>query len=181
MNEGNIISHQNSVSGNIISHTQEEWDIHMLKIAKLCSEMSKDPSTKVGAVIVSSDHKVISMGYNGFPKEIPDYKEWYYDRKKKYELIVHAELNALNNTESDIPSGSSIYVYPLKPCKNCYDILKSHGIKRFVSVFHDCDTEFLNCSICSSTSSSNQCSTSRWSHDGYFTDEDTMILITKFI
>jgi dCMP deaminase len=159
----------------MIKHTQEDWDIHMLKIAKLCSEMSKDPSTKVGAVIVSPDHKVISMGYNGFPKDVPDYTEWYHNREKKYELIVHAEQNALNNMSGTIPPGSTVYVYPLKPCEKCYITLKNYGIKRFVSILHDCDSDFMNCSVCSNKSST--CTTSRWTHNEYYTDEDEVVLL----
>ena len=56
----------------IIKHTKYDWDKHFMKIALLCSEMSKDPSTKVGAVIKGIDKSVVSTGYNGLPNDIDD-------------------------------------------------------------------------------------------------------------
>ena len=44
------------------------WDEYFMGIAELSARRSKDPSTQVGACIVSSDNKILSMGYNGFPK-----------------------------------------------------------------------------------------------------------------
>ncbi len=158
-----------------IRHSERKWDIHMLKIAKLCSEMSKDPSTKVGSVIVSKEHKIISTGYNGFPRDVPDYKDWYHDREIKYKIIIHAEDNALiNKGSNEIPENSTIYVWPLKPCKDCYVKLKEQGIKRFVSVLHDVSEDDY-CSVCRDTSV--MCSSSRWDQTSYYTEEDTVILI----
>ena len=49
-----------------------KWDNRFLVLAKLIGSWSKDPSTKVGAVIVDQDNKIVSVGYNGFPKNISD-------------------------------------------------------------------------------------------------------------
>lgn len=171
MNEINEMNETNEMYE--IKHTKKEWDLHMLKIAKLYSEMSKDPSTKVGAVITDNLNKVISLGYNGFPPEIPDYLDWYNNRDIKYKLIIHAEKNALINKGSkSIPNGSTIYVYPLKPCKDCYILLKNEGISRFVSVKHNKDDNTQICNVCKK----DQCSNDRWDQTSYYTDQDEVIL-----
>ena len=73
----------------------ERWDRHFLGMALYHSRLSKDPSTKVGAVIVGSDHEILSGGFNGFPRGIADTDERLNDRDTKMKLVVHAEMNAL--------------------------------------------------------------------------------------
>lgn len=70
------------------------WDDRFLELATVISSWSKDPSTQVGAVIVDDDNRVISIGYNGFPKGIKD-DHRLSNRDLKYEMVVHAEANAL--------------------------------------------------------------------------------------
>lgn len=161
----------------LLKHSQEDWDIHFLAIARLCSKKSKDPSTKVGSVIVSKDNKIISTGYNGFPKDTPDYEEWYKDRTIKYSKIIHAEQNAIiNKGLNEITPGSTVYVYPLKPCEKCYIELKSHGINRFVSVDHDYDSNIPDfCDVCNKESK--DCSNKRWDQTSYYTDCDEVVLL----
>ena len=43
------------------------WDEYFMSVAYLASMRSKDPNTQVGACIVDSNNKILSMGYNGFP------------------------------------------------------------------------------------------------------------------
>ena len=74
---------------------QERWDRHFLRLAYEHARMSKDPSTKVGAVIVGPDRELVSAGFNGFPRGVADTPERLGDRETKLELIVHAELNAV--------------------------------------------------------------------------------------
>lgn len=57
--------------------------------------MSKDPSTRVGSVVVGPDKEILSAGFNGFPRGIADTPERLNDRDMKLKLIVHAEMNAL--------------------------------------------------------------------------------------
>ena len=157
-----------------IVHSRRKWDIHMLKIAKLCSEMSKDPSTKVGAVIASKDNKIIATGYNGFPKDVPDYKDWYDNRIIKYNLILHAEENAISNRNTlDIGPSSTIYVYPLRTCLKCYTLLKKYNINRFVSVEHKHVDD--RCLVCNKDI--NECATNRWPTT-YYTEDDEVVLIS---
>jgi dCMP deaminase len=66
-------------------------------LAKYISEWSKDPSTKVGAVIVDDEKKIVGLGFNGFPIKTSDNEELYYDRDYKLSKIVHAEINAILN------------------------------------------------------------------------------------
>jgi dCMP deaminase len=73
----------------------ERWDRHFLGLAEYHSRMSKDPSTRVGSVIVGPDRELLSAGFNGFPRGIADTPERLNDRDTKLKLVVHAEMNAL--------------------------------------------------------------------------------------
>lgn len=114
-----------------IKHNQEQWDLRFLEMAKLVSTWSKDPSTQVGAVIVRPDKTVASVGFNGFPRGVPDHEEWYEDKDIKYKIVRHAEENALAYAKADV-SGCTLYLYPLPPCSQCAGSLIQHGIKRVV-------------------------------------------------
>lgn len=73
------------------------WNKRFVDLARLVGSWSKDPSTRVGAVLVGPDREVLSVGYNGFPRGIADTYERLHDRPTKYELVVHAEANAILN------------------------------------------------------------------------------------
>lgn len=73
----------------------ERWDRHFLELSTYHSRMSKDPSTRVGSVIVGPDREILSAGFNGFPRGISDTPERLGDRETKLKLIVHAEMNAV--------------------------------------------------------------------------------------
>lgn len=73
----------------------QKWDRHFLGMALYHSRLSKDPSTRVGSVIVGPDREILSAGFNGFPRGIADTPERLNDRDMKLKLIVHAEMNAL--------------------------------------------------------------------------------------
>ena len=75
----------------------KRWDNHFLQVCLVNAAMSKDPSTKVGAVIVGPDREIRSCGFNGFPRGILDTAERLNDREQKLRLIVHAETNAILN------------------------------------------------------------------------------------
>src|ERR1700733_15498817 len=77
--------------------SNERWHRHFLSIAEACALMSKDPSTKVGAVIVGPDREIRSTGFNGLPRGIDDTDERLSDRDTKLKLVVHAEMNAVLN------------------------------------------------------------------------------------
>ena len=110
------------------------WDEYFMGLAHLSAMRSKDPSTQVGAVIVSGEHRVVSIGYNGFPNGCSD-DEFPWDREgdfgaTKYPYVVHAELNAILNSKNDL-RGCSIYV-SLFPCNECAKAIIQSGISRIV-------------------------------------------------
>lgn len=112
---------------------QKFWDIRFAQLTKLISLWSKDPSTKVGAVIVRPDRTIVSTGYNGFPRGVPDLPEMYDDRSIKYKVVKHAEVNALHMASENLKD-CTIYVYPLPPCSQCAGDIIQKGIKRVVAI-----------------------------------------------
>jgi dCMP deaminase len=111
--------------------SMSKWDNNFLSLANTVSMFSKDPSTKVGAVITDDDNRVISIGYNGFPKGIKD-DERLEVRDLKYDMVVHAEANALLFANSST-KGCTIYTWPFMPCSRCASLLIQAGISRVVS------------------------------------------------
>lgn len=109
-----------------------KWDLRFLDLAKLISGWSKDPSTKVGAVIVDGDNRVVSIGYNGFPIGIDDDDDRLNNRELKYKMIIHAECNALMFANTNLV-GYTMYTYPFMPCPKCASMIIQSGITRVVS------------------------------------------------
>lgn len=110
-----------------------KWDERFLGLAQHISQWSKDPSTKVGAVITDSDNRIISLGYNGFPRRIDDHDYRYNQRDLKYKMIIHAEKNAVLFAKASLV-GCTVYTYPFMPCSQCASMLIQVGIKRVVSL-----------------------------------------------
>ena len=110
---------------------QERWDRRFIELAKLVSTWSKDPSSKVGAVVVDDKNRIVSVGFNGFPMGVEDTEERLNKRELKYELIVHAEANAILCSPKSV-SGCLIYVYPYLPCSRCAGAIIQSGIKEVV-------------------------------------------------
>lgn len=105
------------------------WHQRFMKLADQVAKWSKDPSTKVGCVLIK-DRRIISTGFNGFPKGINDDINRLMDREKKYELTIHAETNAIitaaiHGVSTD---GCSAYV-TMHPCSRCSAALINAGIK----------------------------------------------------
>lgn len=113
--------------------SEAKWDLFYLGMAQYVSSASKDPSTKTGAVIVGPNNAVISVGFNGFPKGMPDDEALYANREEKYSRIVHCEINALIYAGRSIPEGSSLYTYPFMSCDRCVVQMLQAGIRRFVA------------------------------------------------
>jgi len=107
-----------------------DWMYRFLEMAELVSTWSKDPSTKVGAVI-TRDKKIISTGFNGFPPRIVDKEIWWNDRPEKYRRVVHAEMNAILHAKEDL-SGCVLHVYPIPPCEICVPMVIASGITAVV-------------------------------------------------
>tara|TARA_R100000315_G_C5169274_1_gene97638 strand:- start:210 stop:647 length:438 start_codon:yes stop_codon:yes gene_type:complete len=113
----------------------KKWNMRFLEMAKMVGSWSKDPSTQVGAVIVDDDRRVISLGYNGFPKGVADNNR-LEDRKEKYKMIVHAERNALLFANVSVKD-ATIFTYPFMPCPVCTGMIIQSGIQRVVSLQTD--------------------------------------------
>lgn len=112
---------------------KNRWKTRFLKLAKHIAKDSKDPSTKVGAVIVDEDNNVRTIGYNGFPRGVKDTTERLNDRKLKYPLTVHAELNALlTMARVGTPTKGTTMVCTHYPCSNCSGAMVQAGIKEVV-------------------------------------------------
>lgn len=112
----------------ILTLPPNPWQSRFLDMATLVSTWSKDPSTKVGAVIVDVNNRIISVGYNGFPRGVEDTEERLSDRSVKYALTLHAEENALIFAQRNL-YGCSIYVTQ-PPCSNCAARIAQNGISR---------------------------------------------------
>lgn len=110
---------------------RQSWDEFFLGLAKYMSTRSKDPSTKVGAVITFGKN-IVSVGFNGFPEKMEDRPEWYEDRTEKLSRIIHAEKNAISRAKRDL-TGATMYVYPFVPCDRCFTHLLNEGITRYVA------------------------------------------------
>lgn len=108
-----------------------KWDFRFLDLAEFISSWSKDPSTKVGAVITDVSNRIISVGYNGFPQDIMD-DDRLNDRDKKYRIIVHGEMNAILFANRSLKD-CTLYTYPFMPCPRCASIIIQAGIRRVVS------------------------------------------------
>ena len=111
-----------------------KWDQRYLKLAEEVASWSKDPSRKIGAVAVGAKGQVLAQGFNGFPRGIDDSIERYNDRERKYELVVHAEMNVIYNaTYSGVSlDGATLYVTGLPVCSECAKGIVQVGIKRVI-------------------------------------------------
>lgn len=112
----------------------DRWDQHFLSLCEAHARMSKDPSTKVGSIIVGPDREIRSTGFNGFPRGIVDLEGRYRNRDLKYELIVHAELNAILAAARIGTSlrGGILYT-SMPPCLRCAMHIIQAGIVEVVS------------------------------------------------
>lgn len=99
---------------------KEHWRKRFLGLAREVAQWSKDPSAKVGAVVVSPDRRRFSVGYNGFPSHISDDPALLADQVMKNKLMVHAELNAILNARTDLSDWS---MFITRPC--CYECAKA--------------------------------------------------------
>ncbi len=108
------------------------WDLWFIGFAEYVASASKDPSTKVGAVIIDENRRVVSVGYNGFPRGVDDKVERYDDRNKKYCMVVHAETNSILFANKSLV-GCTIYTWPFMPCSRCATTIIQTGIVRVVA------------------------------------------------
>ncbi len=98
----------------------DKWDRRFLELAAHISGWSKDPSTKVGCVVVGEDREIRSTGFNGFPRGIEDSPERLADREQKYPLICHAEENAImHSARIGVSLKGCVAYVTWPPCTRC--------------------------------------------------------------
>lgn len=108
-----------------------DWNQRFMDLAHHVAGWSKDPSTKVGAVIVNDKKQVLGLGYNGFPRGVDDCHERYHDRDQKLQFVAHAERNALDNAFASV-EGATLYS-TLYPCTDCAKGIIQRGIRSVIT------------------------------------------------
>lgn len=109
-----------------------KWDAYGMAEAQLAATRSKDPSTQCGAAIFDAQRRLVSKGYNGFPRGVPDDPALLAVREAKLGLTIHAEANAILFAQQPL-AGCTIYVWPVPPCSNCATLIAQVGITRVVT------------------------------------------------
>jgi dCMP deaminase len=129
------------------------WDELFIRQAMLIALKSKDPSTKVGCVLVDYDNVVLSMGFNGFPRgvkeeetiwtQVEEFPVFFprnkllprWDRPAKYSWIEHAERNAIYNAARHgikIAGAKAYLNFEPRPCADCTRGLIQSGIVEII-------------------------------------------------
>ena len=113
---------------NSINTTQlQGWALGM---AEHVAKLSKDPSTKVGAVIFDDKRRIVSAGYNGFARGVKDTSSRLHDRDTKYKLTLHAEANAILFATGALDGCTIVVTHPC--CAQCAAQIIQAGIKHVV-------------------------------------------------
>jgi dCMP deaminase len=108
------------------------WPARFMNAAKMFGSWSKDPSSQVGCVLVNEPRKeIIGIGYNGLPRGVQDTEERLTNREIKYEMVKHAEENAVLNAIVR-PAGATAYATHF-PCPSCTGTLIQAGVSRIVT------------------------------------------------
>lgn len=122
-----------------------KWADRFMALAEHVSGWSKDPSTKVGCVIVDRQNRVVSLGFNGFPRGVRDEESRYLDRETKLLFVAHAERNALDNAPLSV-EGCTLYTL-LLPCNECAKSIIQKGITKVVTYRPEHDRKSFNWDI----------------------------------
>jgi dCMP deaminase len=119
-------------NNNFDNYVAPDWDSWFLEHVYLAAKKSKDPKTKIGAVLVR-DNKIISTGFNGFPIGVQDLPERYQDRNLKHDYVAHAEANAIVTAArlGICTNGAILYTQGIA-CNECCKIIIQGGIIELV-------------------------------------------------
>ena len=113
----------------MISHYRPGWTDYFLGLAKVVSQRSHDIHTQHGCVITDQQHRILGVGYNGFPKGMDD-STLPTSRPEKYHWMIHAERNALSNCVIR-PDNGIAYVTG-QSCNDCIMALWQEGITEVI-------------------------------------------------
>jgi len=146
-----MVDNQPSYVGyTVLIHWREEsklnkWDKRFYNLAKEISTWSKDPSTKVGAVIVNSNKRILCTGYNGMPTDVNDVPAKRWVRPEKYFWVEHAERNAIYQAARYGISieGSTIYTTTF-PCADCTRAIIQSGIKCIITPYYNDNAQWFD-------------------------------------
>lgn len=111
------------------------WDELFIRQADLIAQKSKDPSTKVGCVIVGEGNTILSMGFNGFPRSVDERPGERWVRPEKYLWVEHAERNSVYNAARHgiKLEGARAYLnWEPRPCADCTRALIQAGIREII-------------------------------------------------
>jgi len=118
--------------------SEQTWNIRWMDMCKLISTWSKDRSRQTGAVIVDERNVLVSIGWNGFPRNINDYLHERHERPAKYKWTEHAERNAIYNAAANgHPTKNCTMYLPWYPCADCARAIIQSGITKIVCVEPD--------------------------------------------
>lgn len=111
----------------------DRWNLGFIAIAETIASLSKDPSTKVGAVIVHPRSKaVVAVGFNGFPRQVAETEARWKTRPEKYNYVEHAERNAIYNAARHGMATEGCWLYlnwdPFSFCPDCARAIIQAGI-----------------------------------------------------
>jgi len=107
-----------------------QWDTYFIKMVDFVAAKSKDPSTKVGCVIVGQDNEIVSTGFNGFPRGVDEAPPERWERPIKYSRVEHAERNAIYNAARMGAKTKDCVAYvTAPPCTDCARALIQAGIR----------------------------------------------------
>ena len=121
-----------------------KWDKRFYELAKHIATWSKDPSTQVGAIIITPNKRIVATGYNGMPTNINDFKYDRWARPTKYMWVEHAERNAIYHAARHGTSieGCSLYVTTF-PCADCARAIIQSGISCLIAPYYTEDKKWI--------------------------------------
>lgn len=105
------------------------WDEYFMQMCNVVKIRSRDPKKQVGAILVSSDNRIISTGYNALKKGSNDDIDWS-NRELVHLLVLHAEVNCLLYATSKFEN-TTLYS-TLSPCSHCIKLIASSGVKKII-------------------------------------------------
>lgn len=107
-----------------------KWHLRFLNLVDHVAQWSKDPSSKVGCVLIRPDRTIASVGFNGFARDMSDRQELYNNREIKLSRVIHAEMNCVLNAREPV-KGYSLYT-SFPSCNRCSVHMIQAGIRKFV-------------------------------------------------
>lgn len=130
-----VMPHGSTEFVRVFDKKQREWDSYFMGMLPQIASKSKDPNTKVGAIIVGPDHAIRVTGYNGLVRGINDDvpERWSRENGEKYHWCEHAERNAIYSGARNGVALKDCTIYvSFMPCVDCARAIVQTGIDRVV-------------------------------------------------